>query len=207
MIMSRHATGTTPDVAIDSHTEIVNDAASSYSGAYVTGSGSNRAMTVEISGGGNGGASAVTYNGVSLTKTGQRTNFPHVEMWQLAAPASGSHTLSVTFGSTASRCIAVQTWVNVDQTTPVSGFASDYGNASSGSVTVSSASGNIVIGMMSSDGHSPATDKTELGIVNAASGEFNGTARAAGSASVVMGWSWSVGTDWNACAASINKAP
>jgi len=85
----------------------------------------------------------VTYNSVSMTavETGSSVG----RAYSLVAPASGSNTLTGSFGS-GFGCVAATAYSGVDQTTPYDGVQADSTDTETPSVTVTSATGNLVWG-------------------------------------------------------------
>lgn len=133
--------------------------------SYSAGSGSNKVMLVGIAIGATstGGTvsttvSSVTYGGTGLTFVGARnsaTTNPdvRVEIWRLVNPSAGPGSVVVALaGSTAhSLAAGVTTFTGVDQTTPLGTFASNAATTGSPTVTVTSASGEVVYSIAAQD--------------------------------------------------------
>ena len=140
------STGTTPSFTI------------SDSVSHTT-SGSDRLMLVGISFGQDKGdtVTSVTYNGTSLSLVGAQDNSvalgSRVEIWSLVAPDTGTYNVDVTFsgGSHEGATIGVMTFNGVDQTTPLGSFASAEGDSSAPSTNVTSATGELVFGVLALD--------------------------------------------------------
>ncbi len=170
----------------------------SFSVSHTT-SGDDRLMLVGVSlslDEGTEQVSSVTYNGTSLSLVGTEVNGgARVEIWSMVAPDMGTHNVDVTisgspFGATA----GVMTFTGVDQTTPLGTFASTNGEASSGSVNVSSASGELVFGAVavaSSSNYdlSPGAGQTEKWDIFQFETNGGGSTEA-GAATVATSWSW-----------------
>ena len=60
-----------------------------------------------------------TYNGSALTKFRRDTNSTGNELWYLSDPATGAHTLTVTFGGTTSTAMGIVSYDNTNTSTPV----------------------------------------------------------------------------------------
>jgi len=116
--------------------------------SHTVGSGSNRLLLVAVATHWNGGkASAVTYNGASLTKlfelTGNTefgTPYRRTQLWYLVAPDVGAHDVVVTYQSgDYSPHYASISFFNVDQLSPFRNAGtygiSDYAAAASVDVT------------------------------------------------------------------------
>ncbi len=139
---------------------------------------------------------SVTYNGDSLTLVGiEASNDARIEVWSLVAPDVGTFNVDVVFNSPSDgNTAAVMTFTGVDQSTPLGTFASDSGNGTSGSATVTSAVGELVYAVISVD------ENTDYDLIPDGSQdeewdlfapEVNGGGSTlAGAASVNMGWSW-----------------
>lgn len=108
-------------------------------------SGTDRALFVAVVVGGGVAISGVTYNGVAMTavETGSTT----YRLFALAAPATGANDVVVTAAS-AEVIVAVSASYNgVDQVTPYDGVQASATGDGSPSVTVTSATDNLVVGM------------------------------------------------------------
>lgn len=95
-----------------------------------------------------GTVSAATYNGVSLTKVIPSFNSVAVagEMWILAAPASGSHTLAVTVtGAVDGIRFEAASFTGVLQVSPLGATNTSTGSSGSPAVSITSATANSVL--------------------------------------------------------------
>ena len=184
-----------------------------------TTSGTDRLMLVGVSFGLGSGetVSEVRYDGDLLNFEGARNgpgNDSRIEIWSRLAPDTGTHNVVVTLsaGSHDGATAGVMTFTEVDQATPLGTFASNAGDSTSASTTVSSAVGELVFGVLAVDdtinrdlvpgaGQSP-----ELWDIFANSANGGGTTEE-GAASVVTSWSWSpVADDWAVGGISIKPA-
>jgi hypothetical protein len=164
-------------------------------------SGSNTAMVVSCTlsaTSDTGYALAATYNGVAMTArsavhSGAGTA-GFVQQFTLIAPASGSHSVSVveSGGSTVTDLICGSVTLNgVDQTTGFRNFNSATGSGTSPSVTITSASGNMVVDAIANGTAIPVSTQTvrwSWHQTNSTRAGNGGESTAAGSASVVMGY-------------------
>jgi prepilin-type N-terminal cleavage/methylation domain-containing protein len=135
-----------------------SDTASSMTVSHATGSGSDRLMLVGISYNNSGDetVTGVTYNGTALTQVGERNNLDdaQVYIYSLVAPESGTHNVVINFSSALDEgaIAGVMTFTGVDQSTPLGTFASSTGDDSTpATVNISSASGELVFGVVSSE--------------------------------------------------------
>jgi hypothetical protein len=123
--------------------------------SHTTTATSDRLMLVGVTIRPNSGetVSSVTYNSTALSFVGAQ-NGPagaRVEIWSLVAPDAGTHDVDVTLsaGTHGGVTVGIMTFTGVDQTTALGTFASGSGDATSGSVAVSSAAGEVVFGVVS----------------------------------------------------------
>jgi hypothetical protein len=97
--------------------------------------------------------SSITYNGVSLTYVNSeiRADDARVEIWQLVDPPVGTHDVVITFSATVTRhaVAGVTTFTGGDQTDPLGAFAGNNATSNSANLTVPSASGELVLGVLS----------------------------------------------------------
>lgn len=200
----------------------INASSSSWSH---TCTGSNRLLTVSVSIGlsdDSNSAVAVTYNGVAMTAASTpvhsgNVTAGYVQMFYLVAPATGSNTVQVSHtisGSAAAADIisGSVSFTGVDQTTPVTNVATATGTlVSSGSVSVTSATGNMVVdafccGSGFASGGSTQTNRW-LNNFNSNTGAGSGAqSTAAGAASVSMGYTFN-NDDFGLIGANLVAAP
>jgi prepilin-type N-terminal cleavage/methylation domain-containing protein len=178
--------------------------------AHTTGSGSDRLMLVAISYNNNDDetVTGVTYNGTALTQVGERNNGndAQVYIYILVAPDTGTHNVVINFSSALDEgaIAGVMTFTGVDQTTPLGTFASAVGNDSTpATVSISSASGELVFGVVSSEyealtASSGQDERWNMSISGAGTNGAGGTD--AGAPTVTMSWSldpsynhWAIG--------------
>ncbi|MEZ6061185.1 MAG: DUF4347 domain-containing protein [Planctomycetaceae bacterium] len=183
-----------------------------------TTSGTNRLMLVGISFGRDDGetVSSVTWNGTSLTRVGfaehTDSDRSRVEIWSLVAPQTGTHDVIVNFSGSSHEgaTVGVMTFTDVDQVNPLGTLAAAQGQSTSSSVTVSSAVGETVFGIVAFD------DTNNLNLVPTSGQDerwdlFRQTANGAGgiqtgAASVTNSWSSGSNTRWAAAGVSIRPS-
>ena len=178
--------------------------------SHTTSSGNDRLMLVGVSINNDffETVTSVTYDGVSLTLVGTRQNDDdsRVEIWRLIAPPAGTANVVVNFsaGLDESAVIGVITFTGVDQTTPLGTFVSNIGNSTTASVSVSSATGELVLDVVS------AEDDEVEGSISAGSGQtqywdlrgtsspdlWGGGSTEPGAGSVTMSWSVEESDQW-----------
>lgn len=149
---------------------IAFDAASNNTGAQTvtsvswthtcTGTGTDGILVI-IAGEGNSGGGAVdissaTYNSAGATAITSfsvtDSNFVRVEGFYQLLPATGAHTVQVNYASTVEQaCAGSVSYTGVNQSTPFGTAATAGGSGTNASVTVSSATGELVVGGIASD--------------------------------------------------------
>lgn len=138
----------------------------------------------------------VTYNTVAMTEVLRRHandgTVGYASLWVLAAPASGSHTVSVTFtGSPANLEAGSVSFTGTDQVTPYAHQTSAVGNTNAPTVNVTSAVGNAVVDLVVSGAGVSSSGQTSRWIKNlggVAAGGNGAQSTAAGAASVTMSY-------------------
>jgi hypothetical protein len=162
---------------------------------------------------------AATWNGVSMTAiTGASLN-GGVALFGLVAPASGNKTLEITWtgGGTFNTYVYATSWTGVDQTGGATSFPNgnnSTGSVSPHSVTITSATGNMVTaGHLDNDTNwgaiSGITLFTSVALAdNAAANYDNGAASVTLTAAYTSGsaW-WTVGTDIKAAGGGGGGSP
>jgi hypothetical protein len=103
-------------------------------------SGADRVLFVAVNTG-----SGVTYNGVSMTAV--ETGDADKRLYALVAPASGTHDVVVSLPSPAAILAVAASYTGVDQVSPYDGVQASATGDTSPSVTVTSSTGNLVVGM------------------------------------------------------------
>ncbi len=205
---------TTPVVTLDASSHNSNTTGTTLAWSHTVGSNSNRFLLVGVMGGTSGvGASSVTYGAASLTKLGTSGGYNGVvEIWYLVNPTSGTDTITITMASSCAKVGGAASWYNVDQSTPVStsGSASGSGNGSIDAVTLSSAVGNKVFGVIQATSSASMSltgglGQTALWFQNPTS-TFGGAGSVKdGAASTTISWTlWNSGASIGASAVAVS---
>jgi len=197
-------------IAVESTSSASAKAASSLTWSHTVGPSLNRILMVGVSNNNTTRpVSTVTYGGTALTRVGFQ-NAPgtqnRIELWSLIAPSPGTANVVVTFSGSVDSVGGAIVFSGVDQATPLGTFASANGSNASPSVTVSSASGQVVIDTLATngDGSSAAAGPGQTQRWSLKTGNGGGNALGAGStepgaSSVTMSWTlghahaWSIG--------------
>ncbi len=206
----------------DSVSSAQTTAASTLTFAHTVGSGSNGLLLVEVTlNKGGTTVSSVTYNGTSLTYLNSASQaMMDAEIWYLKAPASGTYNVVVTTSGNADSLAAGATsYFNVNQTTPLGTAATANGktNPPTASVTVSSASGDVVVAVAAvhqGTTYTAGSNQTELWNQNYGSGSGGQSMLGVsdsepGASSVTASWSVAIGGgggEWAEVGVSINPA-
>lgn len=190
------------------------------------GSGTDRVALVAVHWRDRGNnVTGVTINGTSMTAAGaQVTNgndLDSARLFYLVSPTSGSQTVAVTYSAGEIDSLAqVSCWVasGVDQTTPISNYASNFGSGAGASivssVTITSATNNLAAAFHSTWNTTAVitatpTNYTERQDGDDASGCSAEFGDAAGAASVATSATWSNGAytvSWVALGINVNAA-
>ena len=181
-----------------------------------TTAGDDRLMLVGVSFGFDLGdsVSSVTYNGTSLSLVGKRYHSDKasgMEIWSLVAPDTGTHDVVVNNTGTShyGAVIGVMTFNGVDQSTPLGSFSSSRGRSTTPSTNVTSATGELVFGVVGVDTQTasanitPGAGQTEHWDFWDGTKALGGGSTEAGAASVVTSWTLSGSWSWSAGGVSI----
>lgn len=157
----------------------------------------------------NASVTALTYGGTAMTFIRQDTSGnATTELWRLINPPTGAQTVSVTISAAQNFAGGAITFTGSDTTTPISNHAGATGISTTPSVTVTSASGELVVDAVSlRSGTIPWTVGAgqTLRWERAFSAAFGGSTEP-GAASVTMSWTNSVSGGWAISAASVKAA-
>lgn len=168
----------------------------------VTTSGSNLALVVGVGVGARpdtGLALSVSYNSVAMTSVGlahaNNTNHGFVQMFCLAAPASGTHTVAVNLsGGTADLIGGSISFTGANQSSPCGNAATAYSSGTSVSVAVTSAVGDMVVDAVGTGTSISTSNQTLRWLENLNPNTADGNAAqstAPGASSVTMGYTGS----------------
>ncbi len=198
---------------------VVFDAVSSASSAVATSltfahtcTGTDRAIGVGVILNATLVPTGVTYNGVALAlevsqEISSGGNFSR--LYELENPASGANNVVVTIGAEVQLVCGAVSVVGADQTDCVSGNAVASGSSSSPSVTITSATGELVLAVICSGGVSwtAGTGETERwDLTNPAGGNSGWGGTEAGAASVTINPTQSASEIWGMCAMSFKAS-
>ena len=187
--------------------------------------GSNPLLIVALSLSGNSPtymATAVTYNGVSLTKAAERNGTGlRVELWYLMAAPAGNHGVAVTLNGTSTRFVVSSiSFTGVDQTNPIEDVQSAFNNSTTISpapqvTTISNNAWVIDALIQERDTPVPAAGASQTSLWSSTTGgvpatritgagSYQGPVSPAGS--TAMTWSLSSSRNWAVVAAAIKPA-
>jgi hypothetical protein len=174
-------------------------AASSLSWSHTVGSGTNRLLVVGVVG---ACVPSVTYGGVALTHAGQVYNNnvapSTTDLFYLVAPATGTNTVQVSYSGCTSDVEAGSiSFSGVNQSTPLAHITTNFGSGTNPGVTVTSASGDMVVDVVGNGSAIASSSQTLRWVKNQNTSTAHGDgaqSTAAGASSVTMGYS--VTADW-----------
>jgi hypothetical protein len=194
------------------------DAASSASGSgtsltwnHTVAAGTQRALVVGVSSTSLGFVnppSSITFGSQSLSQVIQDgLGDVRGSLWVLAAPAVGTDTITVTFPNSMIESVGGATsWTGVYQSQPLRNATSTDGNSASPSLTVTSATNDVVVDVLTvNNGETPTVDGSQAERWNISTGsEVAGAGSSeAGAASVAMDWTLGASQFFTLCGASL----
>ncbi len=149
----------------------------------------------------------VTYNEVALTQAGTVSGVvPKLDIWYLIAPATGSHSIVITFSATVIALVGAVSWNGVSQSAPVGSFSSATGNDAVPTLNVASAVGEFVTDVVSSS-YTETVGPGQTQRFNALEGGLYGAGSTQpGATTVTMSWTQGFGGDWVLAALPIKPA-
>lgn len=160
---------------------------------------------------------SVTWNtSENLTeRDGQQNGDCRIELWTLTAPSTGTHNVVVTTSASTDISVCCYSLNGVDQTTPLGTSVNAGGASTTPSVTVTSATGDLVfafLGVNSASGAAVAVGagQTEQATEELAGANFNilesEISTEAGASSVVMNYTINNSWNWAEIGVSIKPA-
>jgi hypothetical protein len=184
---------------------------SSRTWSHTTGSGKNRMMIVGVGVRGGVSVTSATYNGDNLTKI--RHDMPgsdvRTELWYLANPDPGTHDVVVNFSGAQSVIVGALTWFGVHPTLGTASGATCASSCSTLTVSVTSASGEVVVDAASTQSGSSTlsvgADQTPRVNVQATNNNM-GMSHENGVASTTMSWTQSASEPWAISAVPLKPA-
>lgn len=180
--------------------------------SHVVPSGNNRLLVVEVGLGTLKTVTSITYGAQSLTKLGsaQYPSGARAEIWYLVAPVVGTANVTVNLSGTEAVEAAALNFINVNQLAPFGVMSSTSGlGAATGSVSVASADGDMVIDVLAKEGGTLTPDASQTSAW-AASADGNwkggGSYEAAGIGSATnMSWTLTGANTWALASAAIKS--
>ena len=177
--------------------------------------GPNRLLLVGVAFGGTGRTiTSMTFGGVNLSFVGSSGVNRGLEIWKLVNPTVTTATLVANWSGLQDAVFWSGSFTNVDQTTPLGTFQSASGSSTAPSVTVSSATGKLLVDVLAAAGDAGTLTQgggqTLICSGNTGTGSANargGGSSKAGASSVTMAWTLGVSQVWNIGAIAINPAP
>jgi hypothetical protein len=154
---------------------------------------------------------SATFNGMSMTSAGTQMSAAgddHVQLFYLKAPATGTHDVVVSRSSNnlGDVTIGAVGYVGVDQTTPVGTPVTAGGNDASPTVTVSSATGDLVVAALAYERAFSARGAGQTELWRDESDEPGLADEKAGAASVTESWTLASTGGWAVIGVPIKAA-
>src|SRR5713226_4205029 len=204
-------------IAVDSVSSSSGQIVNSLTWAHTVGTGADRVLVVGVTiRDGNVSVSAITYGGTALTRLGFQNgagNANRAEIWSLKAPASGTANVVVSISGARDLVGGSISFTGVDQTTPFGTFVGAQGTSATPSVTASSATAEIVVDTLATDGDavSATVGAGQTQRWNIRTGPAGGNAIGAGSTkpgatSVSMKWTLGASKQWGMGAVPLKPA-
>jgi hypothetical protein len=202
-------------IAFDAQSSCAAGNGSSFTWSHTVGSGNDRLLLVGLSLAPrqNQKVQSVTYNGQPLSQVAFRNNSneSRVEVWQMIAPASGTHNVvaTMTAATAAETVCGATSWTGVDQLDPIGSVVEAKGTSALAAANIPVTSGDVVLDVLAASGDTSATAGTGQ------AGHWNGAVTAAvrgagsdksGSGTVNMSWSLASSAKWVLIAVGINPA-
>lgn len=166
-------------------------------------SGNNRLLVVGIGFGGTDGSvtTTATYNSVPMVSAGKvhanNQTDGYVELFYLVAPTTGANTVAISSNTSGALIGGSVSFVGVNQSAPVSGVTTSFGNGVTASLSVPSNVGDMVIDAVACGTGVTSSAQTNQWLNNysASYGAANvAQSTAAGATSVPM--SYAITSDW-----------
>jgi hypothetical protein len=191
--------------------------ASSLTWSHTVGAGFNRILVVGTSAAGLTSVSSVTYGAAALTRINATSSSSSetTEMWYLLAPPAGTANIVVTFSGSDSVAAGSVSFTGVSQSTPLGTSASASGAGGTPSVTVASATNQVVIDTITdyadkSSLTAGASQTQRWNVTSGAGGKtdvISGGSTKAGAASTTMSWTIGAAKAWSQVAVPLIPAP
>ncbi|TMB71155.1 MAG: hypothetical protein E6J43_00005, partial [Chloroflexi bacterium] len=205
--------GEAAGIAFDAGSACTPGNSANFTWSHTVGSGNDRLLVVGLSLAPrqNQKVQSVSFNGQPLSQVAFRNNSneSRAEVWQLIAPASGTHNIVATMTSaTAAETVCGATsWTGVDQADPIGSVIEAKGTSNQASVNVPTTSGDVVQDVLAVSGDVTAT------VGSGQTSHWNGVAgtgvRGAGSdepgsGTVTMSWDLGASAKWVLIGVALN---
>lgn len=195
-------------IAVDNVSTVVDNNPTTLTRSHTTNAGSDRLMLVGVSllNEDLETVSSVTYNGTGLNFVGQvsQGNDSRVEIWAYLNPPVTTANVVVTFNEQVQlgAIVGIVTFTGVNQTSPYGAFQSNTGDSTTATATASSASGDLVFGVMAAERQDSGpvvvggTARWTLKSQNGNNRTAGAGATFSGAASVNLRWNMNETDDW-----------
>ena len=153
---------------------------------------------------------STTYNGVSMTKVYQISQHSVVgAFFYLLAPATGSNTLSVSWGGNANYIIHVFAVYGINQRIPISSYLSTQGVTTSPSINAISSPDQLMIDLLGKDASSvsPGPGQTFLAAGYQHTYANGMSYEVAKDTTTTMSWTSNLNSNYNLGVVPFNPAP
>jgi hypothetical protein len=219
--LTSNVTGSSGGPTLDTATtyQLHTATANPWTNSFTVGNNSNRYLIVAVTNGSNCDPSAVTYGGSRLQLIGPPTYVSQDNMWWYAmpAPAIGANNLVITpdavtdCGTSSTFDVMVDSWYNVNQTTPYGTFSYTNGGSGTPSLSATSVSGRIVVDGVYSVGATTLTKSAGQTLATSVADTTNSVAigssyKTAAGATTTMSWTNTGGVSWGADAIDLISA-
>ena len=163
-VLATYTSSGSPAVAVDGAISTLTSDTSPFTWTHTVGSGANRLLVVGVSEADKGNLpSGVTFGAAALTPGPAYTaNKSSASLWYLKNPTNSTDTITVTYSQDAADFVGgAINFINVDQTTPVSGSTGTNSNSGTSiSVNVTSATDDMVVSVVGVFEDAPTADGT-----------------------------------------------
>ena len=222
IINDRLNSGATTGIVPDSTSTYKSNSTTGLTWLHTVGSDSNRLLLVGISFWSNPEkiVNSVTYNGVSLVKSGSvwgGSGGETVNIWYLVNPPTGTFNIIASFSGAVAPVGGATSWSGVNQTTPLGAFASAFSATTTNPATVNipSAVGEIVqdtvsYGKQTTTDHTVGSGQTQKWSDATSDGSLYASGAGSvepGASTTTMSWTFGIVYRWAIGAVSIKPAP
>lgn len=124
----------TANIAFNNAAGGTYQASGTLTSSFTMGTGANGVLFVWNESGGAADPTSITYNGIALTKVIAGATGDGISLWQLIAPPSGAHTISVT--SAGQIYYSPLSYTGVSQATPINASTATSGGSTAATATL-----------------------------------------------------------------------